>query len=171
MNRWAVFILMLALPAPAFAQEPPLLQPDAIVTLLENGELARAERELQRILAWSDDATARDLLGIALSRQGRLEEAEQQFSRATLLAPELLPPRQHLARLFLQQGRREDLRAETEIGHVHRLVRGMAAVLVADDDHRGGDTGAREDRGVVTDRRHFVKRDAERVRRKPQLRP
>jgi tetratricopeptide (TPR) repeat protein len=153
MNRWAVFILMLALPAPAFAQEPPLLQPDAIVTLLEGGELARAERELQRILAWSDDATARDLLGIALSRQGRLEEAEQQFSRATLLAPELLPPRQHLARLFLQQGRSED--ALTELRGAARLgplERDLALWLADVDLSLGNDTQAEEQLRSVAER-------------------
>jgi tetratricopeptide (TPR) repeat protein len=134
MSRLLAIILMLALPASSAAQEPPLLEPEAIVSLLQNGQAARAERELQRILARSENATARDLLGIALTRLGRIEEAEQQFSRAALLAPELLAPRQHLGRLYLQQGRTDNaltaLRAAARLGPLDRDL----ALWLADVD-------------------------------------
>ena len=124
MRRWIAITLMAALPALAAAQEPPLLEPEAVVSLLQDGRVELAERELRRILARSDNATARDLLGITLIRLGRLEEAEQQLSRATLLAPDLLPPRQHLGRLYLQQGSTDKaltaLRAAARLGPLDR---------------------------------------------------
>lgn len=134
MSRWLAIILLLTLPVSAAAQEPPLLEPEAIVSLLQSGQAARAERELQRILARADNATARDLLGIVLTRLGRIEEAEQQFSRATLLAPDLLPPRQHLGRLYLQQGRTDNaltaLRGAARLGPLDRDL----ALWLADVD-------------------------------------
>ncbi len=108
------------------AQEAPASGVQAIVEMLESGRLAAAESELRRILAESDHPAARDLLGIALSRTGRPQEAEEQFRRAVALAPELLPPRQHLARLLLQQNRAEEalaeLRAAARLGPLERRL-------------------------------------------------
>jgi tetratricopeptide (TPR) repeat protein len=119
-----VVAVMVVLPTSAAAQEPPLPELEAVVALLESGRLERAESELRRVLAYSESAAARDLLGVALSGQGRFEEAEQQFSRATQLAPDLLPAREHLGRLLLQQGRAEqalnELRAAARLGPLER---------------------------------------------------
>ncbi len=129
--------LIATLPASPAAQEQPLspsgdqggkTKPEvqSIVAMLESGRLAPAESELRRILARSDGAAARDLLGITLSRLGRAEEAEEQFRRAVALAPDLLPPRQHLARLLLQQDRTDEalteLRAAAGLGSLERRL-------------------------------------------------
>ncbi len=123
----AWIVALLATPAaPVSAQEEPLADVQAIAGMLESGELDRAESELRRILARTDHPAARDMLGIALSRLGRPEEAEEQFRRAVALAPDLLPPRQHLGRLLLQHGRTGDalkeLRAAAEIGPLERRL-------------------------------------------------
>ncbi len=134
MSRWLAIGLLVALPVAAAGQEAPLLEPGEVVALMREGRLDQAERELRRILERSDDATARDLLGITLGRLGRPEEAEREFSRASLLAPDLLPPRQHLARLYLQQGRTDNalnaLRAAARLGPLDRDL----ALWLADVD-------------------------------------
>jgi tetratricopeptide (TPR) repeat protein len=153
MSRWILAMVLAVLPLAASAQPPPLLEPAAIVALLEAGDLSRAERELRRILGRTDDASARDLLGIVLSRQGRLEEAEEQFSRAALLEPELLPPRQHLARLFLQQGREQD--ALTELRRAARLgplEKDLALWLAEVDVSLGNEAEAEAQLRSVADR-------------------
>ncbi len=60
MNRWIAITLIVALPALSAAQEPPLLELETVVALLQDGRVSLAERELQRILARSDNAAARD---------------------------------------------------------------------------------------------------------------
>ena len=158
MNRWIAITLIVALPALSAAQEPPLLEFDAVVALLADGRLDRAERELQRILARSESAAARDLLGIALSRQGRLEEAEREFSRATLLAPDLLPPRQHLGRLFLQQGRTEDALTELRVAaRLGPLERDLALWLADVDLSLGNESQAEEQLRSVAERFRSVR--------------
>ncbi len=98
----------------------------AIVEMLASGRLADAESELRKILARSDHPAARDLLGIALSRMGRPQEAEEQLRRAVALAPDQLAPRQHLARVLLQQERAGDalteLRAAARLGPLERRL-------------------------------------------------
>ena len=153
MKRWVAIALMAALPALAAAQEPPLLDLEAVVTLLRGGRVELAEHELQRIVARSDNPTARDLLGIALSRLGRVEEAEQQFSRATRLSPDLLAPRQHLGRLYLQQGRADDaltaLRAAAPLGP---LDRDLALWLAEVESSLGNDSAAEAQLRSVAER-------------------
>lgn len=138
---WAVITLMATPPASAAAaQERPAPDVQAIAGMLESGQLAAAERELQRILARSDSPVARDLLGITLSRLGRQQEAEEQFRRALALAPDLLPPRQHLARLLLQQNRTDEalteLRAAAKLGPLERRL----ALWLADAELSRGNT-------------------------------
>jgi tetratricopeptide (TPR) repeat protein len=153
MTRWIALVPLLLAPAQLAAQEPPLLALDAVVTLLQEGRLDVAERELQRILASSENAAAHDLLGIALSRQGRLDEAARQFSRATLLAPDLLPPRQHLARLLLQQGRADDALTELRVAaRLGPLERDLALWLADIDLSLGNDAQAESQLRSVAER-------------------
>lgn len=161
--------LMATLPAsPAPQEQPPSpsgdrggeTQPDvqAIVAMLESGRLAPAESELRRILARSDDPTARDLLGIALSRLGRPEEAEEQFRHAVALDPDLLPPRQHLSRVLLQQNRTHEalteLRAAARLGPLERQL----ALWLADAElSRGNASSAEAQLASVTERFQSVR--------------
>lgn len=152
MSRWAVAALAVLLAAGAAAQEAPAGL-DAVVTMLESGQLAPAEAELERILARSDSAAARDLLGIALSRQGRLEEAERQFSRAAELAPGSAAPRQHLGRVLLQQGRTEEALAELRAAaRLAPLERDLALWLAQAELAAGDDARAEELLLTVADR-------------------
>lgn len=158
MRWWIAILLAAALAAPAAAQEPPPAELQAVVGLLQEGDVERAERELRRILERSESAAALDLLGIALIRLGRLDEAEEQLSRATLLAPDLQPPRQHLGRLYLQQGRREDaltaLRAAARLGP---LDRDLALWLAEVDLSLGNDDLAEAQLRSVTERFESVR--------------
>ncbi len=162
MSRWIaianVLALIVTLPSPAPAQESPASDFEAIVAALERGQPAAAESELRRILARSDGPAARDLLGIALSRLGRPKEAEEQFRRAVVLAPDLLPPRQHLARLFLQQSRTEEalteLRTAATLGPLERPL----ALWLADAEFsRGNASRAEAQLESVTDRFQSVR--------------
>ncbi len=138
MSPWIVFALIATLPSSTVAQEAPAADVQAIVEMLESGRLAAAESELRQVLARSDHPAARDLLGIALSRMDRPQEAEEQFRRAITLAPELSPPRQHLARLLLQQKRAgealAELRAAARLGPLERRL----ALWLADAELESG---------------------------------
>ncbi len=100
-------ILLLAAPVAAQTAKPPPAVSDlrAIAEMVEKGELVPAEQRLRRILAHGAGPAARDLLGVVLVNQGRLDEAERQFRQALAVNPALLDPRQHLARLYLTQNR------------------------------------------------------------------
>lgn len=117
---------------------------EAVVAMLESDRPAEAESALRRILAGSDSAAARDLLGIALLRQGKVAEAEEQFRRAVASSPDLLPPRQHLARLLLRQGRIDDalteLRAAARLGPLEREL----ALWLADAELSAGNASRAE---------------------------
>lgn len=144
MRRWIALASIVLLPVPAAAQEAPLPPIEAVAELLQSGRVEQAERELRRIVERSESAAARDLLGIALTRLGRLEEAATQFSRAALLAPDVAAPRQHLARLFLQQGRNDEalteLRTAARLGPLERDL----ALWLADVDLSLGNTARAE---------------------------
>ncbi len=127
MREWILIASIATLPAsPAVAEGLPAPDVQAIVEMLESGDLERAESELRRVLTQTDHPAARDMLGITLSRMGRPKEAEEQFRRAVALAPDVLPPRQHLARLLLQQGRTgealAELRAAAKLGPLERRL-------------------------------------------------
>ena len=142
MTPWIFIALLATLPGQPATQESPATDVQAIVDLLESGDLDRAESELRRILARTDHPAARDMLGITLSRRGRPQEAEEQFRRAVALAPDLLPPRQHLARLLLQQDRADEalaeLRAAAKLGPLERRL----ALWLADAELERGDAAA-----------------------------
>ena len=144
MSKRILVALLLLLPVQSGAQEQPLPTVDAVVAMLQKGQAEMAERELRRILASSESSAARDLLGVVLSRQGRFEEAETEFSRAAALAPDLSAPRQHLGRLFLQQGRTEEalteLRAAAVLGPLERDL----ALSLADAELSLGNESAAE---------------------------
>lgn len=82
--------------------------PQRVEALLAAQQLGEAEALLRRLLAQQDDAAARDLLGVVLSRQGRLEDAEREFLAALAAEPDLPSAHQHMARLRLLQGRGDD---------------------------------------------------------------
>jgi tetratricopeptide (TPR) repeat protein len=142
--RLAILALLLAPPAiagPAAAtQETPPVAWTSAVELLEAGRLEQAESALRALLQDGENPLARDLLGVALVRQGRLDEAEREFTRAVALAPDLLSPRQHLARLYLQGQRLEpavvQLREAAARGPLDRdLALRLAETELAAGDH------------------------------------
>ncbi len=55
-----------------------------------------------------DDPTVRTVLGLALWRLGKAEDAEAEFRGATLLDPKFLNPRLNLADLLVNQGRDQE---------------------------------------------------------------
>jgi tetratricopeptide (TPR) repeat protein len=116
-----ILLLLPQLSPVATAQDAPV---SSVTQLLDSGQLETAETALRQILATEDSAVARDLLGVALSRQGRHREAEAEFRRALALDPTLLDARQHLARTYLLDGRepeaREQLRAAAVLGDLDR---------------------------------------------------
>jgi tetratricopeptide (TPR) repeat protein len=83
-----------------------------VAALIEKGQLTAAEEQLRRVLARSNDAAARDLLGVVLAQQGRGAEAEREFRQAIAVNPALRGAHQHLARLYLEQKREAEAIAE-----------------------------------------------------------
>lgn len=109
---------------------------DAVVRMMENGKLDAAEHQLRDLLTRHDDPVVHDLLGVVLSRLGRLDEAEQQFDRVLAADPNFLDGRQHLARLYLLQKRQDaavtQLRAAARLGSLERdLAMTLTAVELA----------------------------------------
>jgi tetratricopeptide (TPR) repeat protein len=108
---------------PAIAQTPtgpaPVDELTVISRMVDRDELAPAEQRLRRILAQGGGPAARDLLGVVLFKQDRLEEAEREFERVLSGNPASLPARQHLARLYLAQKR--DTEATVELRRAARL--------------------------------------------------
>jgi tetratricopeptide (TPR) repeat protein len=148
-----VLALVAALPSSPSAREQPAQDLEAVVAMLEGGRPAAAESALRQVVARSDSAAARDLLGVALSRLERPAEAEEQFRRAVALAPDQLPPRQHLARLLLRQSRSDEalaqLRAAAKLGPLEREL----ALWLADAElSRGDESVAEQQLESVTER-------------------
>jgi superkiller protein 3 len=108
-------------------------QPPSPTELLKRGDVQAAEAQLREVLTVEETATARDLLGVALSRQGRHREAEGEFLRALALDPDFAGARQHLARLYLVVGQiekaGEQLRAAATLGPLDRELALQLGVL------------------------------------------
>ena len=119
---------------------------DDIARKVGTGQLETAEGELRRLLADTESARARDLLGVVLIRQGRIGEAEPEFRRAVELSPDFLPARLNLGRLYLQQRRADEalaeLQAAAKLGPLGRDLAFQLAVLELD----AGQTAAAEGR-------------------------
>ncbi len=129
-----VFAFCLLLPALGYGQgvDLPSLQ-DAIA----GGRLEEAEEALRSMLEEGETPEARDLLGLVLSRQGRLVEARWEYERALALRSDYQPARQHLARLHLLEGRElqalVELRQAAALGLLERdLAMKLAVAEMAD---------------------------------------
>lgn len=100
--------------------------------------------ELHALLARGDDPRLRNLLGIALSRENRLEEAAGAFRRALELDPGSVQTRQNLARLLLLQGQIDaalrELRLAAGQGEIDRDLR----LQLASIETRAGNRQAAE---------------------------
>jgi cellulose synthase operon protein C len=109
-------------PPPPSPPSPPDLR--AIASMVEKGQLDAAERQLRQFLAQIGDPAVTDMLGVVLSKKGRLAEAEQEFQKAISANPAQSGPRQHLARLYLAQSREpealEQLRRAVPLGPLER---------------------------------------------------
>ena len=103
---------------------------DCAAQRVERGDLEPAIAGLQQILARTPgDLKALNLLGIALSAAGRIDEANARFREALSLAPDFLPARKNLAvnefnegRLVSAEGLFNQVLARTpddEIAHLH----------------------------------------------------
>ena len=76
--------------------------------LIRQGQLARAEAELQLVLRQqSHDANALNLLGVIRAQQQRRVEAEQLFLRALTGSPKLVGAYLNLGQLYLDQHKPE----------------------------------------------------------------
>lgn len=85
------------------------------LTLLRAGRYGEAERDLRALLAKSpSDAEVLQLLGIAATSQGRLEEALSCFERALAARPASLAFMQNRAQALFQLGRFGPARAQAE---------------------------------------------------------
>ncbi len=153
----ALVAVLLPAAAPA-AQLAEAASPEAVVALVQAGDLAAAESALRAVLARGRDPVASDLLGVVLSKQGRLEEAEERFREALALAPELASAHQHLARLYLTQDREAEaatpLRAAARLGP---LERDLGLRLAAIEHAAGNDSAARDQLSSVAERYESVR--------------
>jgi tetratricopeptide (TPR) repeat protein len=91
---------------------------DRAAALIRQGQLARAEAELQAVLRQqSHDANALNLLGVIRAQQQRGVEAEQLFLRALSGSPKLVGAYLNLGQLYLDQRKPDrSLWAYTEAG-------------------------------------------------------
>lgn len=108
------------------------------VSLCRAGRFAEAERELRTLLAQQpDDADALQLMGIAASSQGRVEEGLAWFDRAKAARPRTLAFMQNRAQALFQLGRfaqaREELQAMAVIAPDHPAVGDMLARLTHEE--------------------------------------
>ena len=139
-------VLLLAAPAAAQSAKPSPAVPnlEAIAGMVEKGQLRSAEQQLRRILASGGSPVARDLLGVVLTRQGRLDEAERQFRQALAMDPALLVPRQHLARLYLDQSREAAAVAELRRAALQGPLDRDLALRLASVERSAGHPGLAE---------------------------
>ncbi len=114
MSRWIVVALIVVLPSLALAQPASQGELEAVVAMVEGGRLDAAESELRRLLARSESAPARDLLGRLLLRQGRAEEALTELWVAAKLGPLERQLALWLADAELARGNESAARAQLE---------------------------------------------------------
>ncbi len=123
---------------------------------LQAGDLGAAERACLGLLAADpSDATAMQVLGIALRRQGRLDEAEAQMRHAVALAPGNAEYRSNLGQLLAARGRVAEGLAE--LREAVRLAPGFrpAALALARLANMAGDHALAEEQA-----RRLTGRDA-----------
>ncbi len=112
---WAIPLAFLfAAPLTAQAPAPPTAY-DQAAEYLQHQQIGPAIALMQRILEGSpNDIKAHNLLGIALTAEGRLEEADPHFLRALEINPQFYPALKNLAMNELALGRRDEARAHFE---------------------------------------------------------
>ncbi len=93
--------------------------------LLRDNRVEEAERQLIQILKTTpNEAVAINLLGAVRAQQGKLNEAEDLFSRAAQIEPRMIGAHMNLARLYLLNGAPE--KAVTKLKEALRLEPGNA---------------------------------------------
>ncbi len=149
-------LLIGSTPAAAKAQAPATLE--KIVAMVEAGQLVPAETELRDLLARGENPVARDLLGMVLGRQNRLEEAESQFRKAIAVAPDFAIARQHLARIYLAQDRRTEAAAELRAAaRLGPLDRDLGLQLAAIERAAGNGAAAEQQLRAVAEEHQSVR--------------
>jgi tetratricopeptide (TPR) repeat protein len=148
-------LLLVSTPLRAETAKPAPSVPDlkAIAALVARGQLAPAERQLRQILAQTANPAARDLLGVVLGQQGKLEEAEREFQMVLAANPAFTDARQHLARLYLAQDR--EGAAVDELRHAAKsapLERDLALKLASVEQAAGNPALAERQLRSVADR-------------------
>lgn len=98
-------------------QSPAALSPEVrqSVDLIQNNKLAEAIELLQgAVKKNSEDAEAWQYLGVALSRQGKIDDARRAYEQAVRLRPESPAPRTGLAHCFLLSGKLQEAEKEAQ---------------------------------------------------------
>jgi Flp pilus assembly protein TadD len=98
-------------------QSPAALSPEVrqSVDLIQNNKLAEAIELLQgAVKKNSEDAEAWQYLGVALSRQGKIDDARRAYEKAARLRPESPAPRTGLAHCFLLSGKLQEAEKEAQ---------------------------------------------------------
>ncbi|HJU56427.1 MAG TPA: tetratricopeptide repeat protein, partial [Pyrinomonadaceae bacterium] len=100
--------LSLCAPTPAQEDQNDYDRLERAAAFIREGQLARAEAELDTILRRRpDDANALNFLGVVRASQKRSAEAEKLFLRALKQSPALVGAYVNLGRLYLEGGNRE----------------------------------------------------------------
>ncbi len=123
-RRYKLFAMLLVLAlgyTAAVAQTNELIDRlENVATLIRNGKLPEAERQLAIILrANANQADALNLLGAIRAKQRRLDEAERLFSRAVTANNSLISARMNLVQVYLIRGKHDG--AISELLEVLRL--------------------------------------------------
>jgi predicted Zn-dependent protease len=121
MKHTLIVIFLCFIAHSAWAQtEPAAKKLDRAAALIIENKLDLAEQQLKSILAGAPNtAVALDLLGTVRAKQGRLDEAEQLFTRAVRADNQLTGAHMNLAYLYLLKGKPE--KTTLELKEVLRL--------------------------------------------------
>lgn len=139
-----VFLLLLLVPALAFAQQP---DPQQLfmhaVQAQQQGDNATAIRDYQKLLKLRPDLTeARANLGAALAHEGRFDEAIAQYRQALAAAPSNDQIRLNLAIAFYKKGALDDAVREFEVVRKTQPGNVQLAILMGDSEVRLGHAAA-----------------------------